>query len=176
MGLRDELRGRGLPQATFSIRRVPSEELAAAEAELDAAIGELRDAEAARRVSSALRQQVEDAAARLDACFRELTIRALPPADLEALVNAHPATEAQRDKVPDAAWNRDTFAPALLAVCVFDEPGATEPALTESEWVQETTKGSMSLGEIGALFEACWRVNDRSPDVRLPKGSTPTRS
>lgn len=176
MGLRETLKQRGLPLTTFPFRAVPSDELAAAEAALDEATRDLRRAETTKAVTTALRRRVDDAAEQVQACFQVLTVRAMPPADLEALIAAHPATDAQRDKDPDAVWNRDTFVPALLAACVFDDPAGDEPALTEAEWAIAVTKGASSLGEVAALFNACWQVNDRAPDVRLPKGSTPTRS
>lgn len=175
MSLRDTLRARGLPHITVPIRAVPSAEVAEAEAELAAATAALADAEARRTVSTALRHRVDAAASAVDACYTELTVRALPAAEMEALIAEHPAdTEHQRGQgIP---FDRVTFVPALLSRCVFDSPDATEPALTEQEWTDEFAKGSGSLGEIGALFTACWQVNDRTPDPRLPKGSTPTSS
>lgn len=174
MSLRDTLRARGLPHVTVHIRAVPSAQLAAAEAELAAAAAALADAEARRTVSTALRRRVEAAQAAVDNCYTILTVRALPPAEMETLLSEHPATDQQHDQgVP---FNRASFVPALLARCVFDDPDATEPALTEQEWAEEFAKGSGSLGEIGALFSACWQVNDRTPDPYIPKGSTRTIS
>lgn len=170
MPLRDTLRARGLPHVTVPIRAVPSAELAAAQAELAEASAALADAEARRAASTTLRRRVEAAQAAVDACYTTLTVRALPPAEMESLLAEHPAADAERDRgVP---FDRSTFVPALLARCVFDEPDSTEPALTEQEWVEEFAKGSGSLGEIGSLFTACWEVNDRTPDARIPKGLT----
>jgi hypothetical protein len=175
MGLRDTLRSRGLPHVTVPIRAVPSAQVAAAEAELAAATTALSEAEARKAVSTALRQRVDAAQAAVDDCYQLLTVRALPPSEMESLLAEHPATDEQRTQgaVP---FNRTTFVPALLARCVFDDPDSPEPALTEQEWVEELAKGSSSLGEVGALFAACWQVNDRTPDQRIPKGSTPTSS
>jgi hypothetical protein len=174
MGLRDTLRARGLPHVTVPIRAVSSAQVAAAEAELAAAEAALADAELRRAMSTAHRQRVDAAQAELDDCHTLLTVRALPPAEMEALLAEHPAGDETRDRgIP---FDRTTFIPALLARCVFDDPDATEPALAEDEWIEEVAKGSSSLGEIGALFTACWQVNDRTPDRRIPKGSTPTSS
>lgn len=152
------------------LRAVPSIEVHAAERELDAVTRELRAAEASRGVTTTLRRRIEAAEARVRDCYTQLTLRALPPAELEALLAEHKATDADRDRDPGAVWNRDTFVPALLAVAVYDDPDATAPALTVDQWAMEITKGSASLGEVAALFDACWAVNDRTPDADIPKG------
>jgi len=167
MGLRDTLRTRGLPHCTVPIRAVSSTAVADAEAALADAEAALADA-----VSTAHRQRVAEAQAAVDDCYTWLTVRALPPAEMEALLAEHPADKDTRT-VP---FHQATFVPALLARCVFDDPDTTQPAMTEDEWAAESTKGSSSLGEISTLFAACWEVNDRTPDRRIPKGSTTTRS
>lgn len=174
MGLRDALRGRGLPHITVPIRAVPSAQIAAAEAELAEASAAVAEAEARQRVTTALRQRLAAAEQTLDDCYVLLTIRALPPAELEALLAEHPAGEDEREQ--GLPFARKTFAPALMARCVFDDAEAPEPALTAEEWADELAKGSSSMGEISAIFGACWQVNDRSPDARIPKGLTPTTS
>jgi hypothetical protein len=171
MGLRDTFQKRGLPHDVIPIRAVPSAQLDAAEAELAAAVAALADAETRRAVSTAHRRRVDAAQDAVDDCYVLLTVRALPPAEMEGLIAEHPAGDGER-----AIFNRATFAPALLARCVFDDPDATEPAMTEPEWVDEISKGSSSLGEVSELFAACWQVNDRTPDRHIPKGSTPTTS
>jgi len=172
MGLRDTFAARGLPHLTVPIRAVPSTELAAAEAELAAAAADLVAAEQRGAVSTAHRRRVTAARAAVDDCYTWLTVRALPPAEMEALLAEHPAA----DDPAGLPFHRATFVPALLARCVFDDPDTAAPALTEDEWVTEVAKGSSSLGEVGGLFAACWEVNDRTPDRRIPKGSTTTRS
>lgn len=171
MGLRETLRARGLPYVTVPIRAVSSTQIAAAEAELHAAAVSLSEAEARRNVTTAMRARVEHAQEAVDACYTLLTVRAIPPADMEALLAEHPAADDR-----GMPFNRATFVPALLARCVFDDQDAEKPAMTESDWIAEISSGSSSLGEIGALFTACWQVNDRTPDNRIPKGSTPTPS
>jgi hypothetical protein len=171
VGLRDTFQKRGLPHDVIPIRAVSSAILDTAEAELAAAVTALADAETRRAVSTAHRRRVDTAQAAVDDCYTLLTVRALPPAEMEALLAEHPAEDTER-----AIFNRATFIPALLARCVFDDPDTVEPAMTESEWADEISKGSSSLGEVSALFAACWQVNDRTPDRHIPKGSTSTGS
>jgi hypothetical protein len=173
MGLRETLASRGLPVAEYPMRAVPSRELAEAEAELSLARADLATAERSRTVSTAQRRRVEEAEAAHRACFSWLTLRALPPAEMEALVGQHaPNAEDETRKLP---FHQATLLPALLAMCVYDGPDEPEPALTEAEWAAQVAKGSGSLGEIGGLFAAVWQVNDRTPDGSIPKGLTRTR-
>jgi L-asparaginase II len=125
------------------------------EAEMALTLTERRgeDAEAAKA-------RVEAARAAVDECYEVLTVTALPPADLEALIAAHPPTGEQKD----AVYNQDTFRPALFAACV-------EGDMTEQDWAQWCTKGPVSLGERNELFWVAWGVNGRAADLRsLPKG------
>jgi hypothetical protein len=172
MGLRETLAERGLPQAEFPLRRVPSLELTAAENELRDASAALAAAEASRTVSTAHRTRVDEAADRLRACYTFLVIKAIPPKEMEELIAAHKAP----DDKPNDLFDQHTFMPELLARCVYDAPDAAEPALSADEWTLEIQKGSSSAGEIGALFQATWNVNDRAPDSAIPKGSTRTAS
>lgn len=174
MGLREVFQTRGLPQATYPLRAVSSQELDDAEQRLSAARAALAQAEAERKVSTALRQAVDDAIGTVRGCYQHLTVRALPPAEMEAVVGEHPPTDEQREH--GDPFNRLTLVPVLLGRCVFDTPDATEPALSEDEWAQQVAKGSTSLGEVAGLFNAVWQINDRTPDVSVPKGSSSTRS
>lgn len=172
MSLRDIFAERGLPEATFPLRRVSSQVLVEAEEELRSASAALLVAEADRTVSTAHRTRVDDAVNRVRDCYTFLTVRALPPAEMEDLIAQHPAPEGK----PGELFDRKTLMPILLERCVFDSPESQEFALSAEEWEQQITKGSGSAGEIGALFHAVWNVNDRAPDVNLPKGSTRTNS
>jgi hypothetical protein len=168
MALLDTLHSRGLPQTTYPLRAVPSPELAAAQRVHGLAVSALREAELSKRVTADLRKRVDAAEAVVRECYTELTVRAMPPDELEALIGEHKPTDADRDE--GALFHRQTFAPALIARCVYDDPKATDPALTADQWAQEMAKGSMSLGEAMALFNCCWQVNDRTPDPDIPKG------
>lgn len=145
MSLRDRLAARQRPTVTFLLR-IDEDGAALAELAAAQAVG------APERVAAA--------EAAVEACYERLTINALPPADLEALVEAHPPSEAERDK---KIFNMPTFLPALLAACVDSD-------ITEDEWATLTTKGPLTQGETTALFQAAWEINYRSPDPGLPKG------
>lgn len=106
-------------------------------------------------------RKVDGAQAKLDACYEPLTLTALPPADFEALMAAHPPTKEQRSK--DFEWNEETFRPALLAVTV-------EGDMTEDDWAEMNKSGQITWGEFTALFNACLNVNSRSSDDLLGKG------
>lgn len=152
MSLRERLAKRSLPSETFLLRVEDD----------TAARKELADARA-----SGDEEQVVAAQSALDACYEPLVITALPPAEWEALVSAHPPTEEQKKR---GAWyNHATFHPALLAACVSGDE-------TEADWADYVTKGPLSLGEAMALLDAVMRVNQRAPDPWLPKGSTGTTS
>lgn len=172
MALRETLATRGLPVAEYPLRAVPSRQLADAEDALTRARFELAQAEAAKTVSTGHRTRVERAEADYRACFEWLTLRALPPAEMEALIAEHPPEDV--DTARGEPFHRATLIPALLAVCVYDDTDATEPALTVAEWAEQVAKGSGSAGEIAGLFQAVWQLNDRTPDANIPKGLPPT--
>lgn len=168
MGALDTLRSRGLPQSTYLLRAVPSSELAAAQREYVSAHAALREAEAAKRVTSAHKRALDKALDRVHGCFITLTIRALPPAELEDLIDAHKPDDDEREQ--GSIFHRKTFAPELIARCVFDSDDAEKPSGSAAEWDEQMTGGNMSLGEAASLFQACWDVNDRTPDPDVPKG------
>jgi hypothetical protein len=116
------------------------------------------DSDAARDAKA----KADEAQAEVDACYETLQLTALPPADMEALITAHPPTAEQRE-AGQTPWNTETFRPALLAACV-------EGDMTEADWADFITKGPVSLGEVAALWAAALGVNDRTPDASVPKG------
>lgn len=86
---------------------------------------------AAKRVRDA-EAQVAKVKTELDACFYRLHFRALKDdADMDALMLAHPPTEAQKAKNPDAKVDPDPYYVALLTAC------AVGSDLTEEEWQAE---------------------------------------
>jgi hypothetical protein len=145
MGLKDRLATRQRPSTTYKLR---IDDDAAARTDLAAV--------------TAAGADVEEAQAQLDACYEQLIITALPPVEMEALLAAHPATDAQRAK-DKTVFNQDTFVSALLAACIDSD-------VTESDWQEYTTKGAMTIGEINALFAAAWEINYRDPSPSLPLG------
>lgn len=150
MSLKAKLSKRELPTALFPLRtdddRGPRAELAAAQ-----------DAGDERRIAAA--QAV------LEACYEQITIRALPPGEVEELLEQHPPTEEQAKR--NWIYNPVTFPPALLAACIDSD-------ITADDWAQYTTKGPMTRGEANTLFNTVWDLNYRVPDPWLGKGSTTT--
>lgn len=167
MGLADRLRSRKLPTEVVRLPIDPAE-YAAAERELEAATLELEEARARGSVDlTELRARVDSARARLDACdCEEVTLRALPPAEWETLVNLHPPTEAQR--AAGAQWNVATLRPALLAASVV--PAEGDEPLTEADWEQLSKESVLAAGELTALFNAAVALNARAPSSDVGKG------
>ena len=109
-----------------------------------------------------LPDRVAAARAALEACYERLELTALAPADMEALIEAHPPAPNQRDR-DNSMFNPTTFVPALIAACV-------ESDLSEDDWSEFVTKGPVTRGETLALFNAVWDLNHRTPDLGLLKG------
>ena len=151
------LRERGLPSTTHPVQAVTAVKVQAARAALDEA---LRRRDASSVLDEVLEQAVAYAAADLDDCYEDVPVRAIPPAQYEALLGLHPPTEAQAEE--GFRWNPDSFVPALLAQCV-------DMGLSEVEWAEMCSVGPLALGESAELFEAAIRINGRSPDVRTGK-------
>lgn len=167
MSLRDRLRGRQLPQASVGIRLDWSEESYAVLREADAAEQRLQNTKINDPQRDAIREEAAEARAKADSFFETVTVRALPAAEFEELLNAHqPTAEQSKDGF---AFNRDTFFPALLARCV-------EGTETAEEWIEMISSGELIMGEVGTLFTVAMELNDRSPNVTLGKGSTTTHS
>jgi hypothetical protein len=166
MGLGDRLRARTPPTETVRLPHDPAQ-YAHAERDLEAARWALEDARARGYTDlSALRERVDTAAAQLEACDCEVvTLRALSPAEWEALVDLHPATEGQ-DKA-GAMWHTATFRPALLAACVVAAEG--EEPLSEADWDVLVKDGSLAPGELNTLFNAAVNINLRVPPSAVGK-------
>lgn len=146
MSLRERLAQRARATATFDLRIDDDTD---AQVELAEAL----DGDDPDRLAAA-RAAVQD-------CYETLHITALPPADWEALVAAHPPADGH-----ERLWNIDTFGPALLAASIDDSD------ITEQEWAEYTTKGALTTGEVHALYDAVLTLNYRVPDTSaVGKGS-----
>ncbi len=165
MSLRDRLRARQSP--TVSVV------LAGDRAGFEAAERELAAAERALLAEQARgsfdvaaeRARVELAQSALDELpVERVTVRALPPSDWEALVEAHPPPDGGKQN--NAVWNVSTFRTALLAVSVVLPDGEDPP-----DWDELTRAGHLTAGELNMLFEAAITVNARAPQVSTGKGS-----
>lgn len=129
-----------------------------AERALSAAI--LRDDGTPERAEQRSRAQTayDDASRAVLEHYERLTLVALPAADFEALLAAHPRLDGDE---PDASWHEATFLPALLAECA-------QGGLSADEWVR--LMADWSQGERLALREALLTVNLARPETGLPKG------
>jgi hypothetical protein len=162
MGLRDRLRARQLPTVTVVLAGDRSA-YAAAERELDSANRALLDEQARGSYDlAAERARVEVAQSALDELpVEKVVLRALPPSDWEALVEAHPPP---KDRVAELAWNPSTFRAALLSASVVLPDGEEPP-----DWEELTRGGHLTAGELNALFEAAVSINARAPQVSTGK-------
>lgn len=167
--LASRLRARQLPRTVVRLQVEFSDDLDQAQADLAEASRDLRrftdrgDAELVEQAQA----RVDAAQARVDEGFAEIPLRALPPAEFEELLLSHPPSDAQKARDGSAQFNPDTLVPALLAAC------AEVDGMTVDDWTELVAKGgSITAGEKHALYQAAMQVNDRSPEVRLGKGST----
>lgn len=158
MSLRERLRAKSRPQATFRLR---IDDDAEPQAELQKAVQALRIASLRGEPTDEPQADVDAAQAAVDEHYEILTLTALAPEDMEALIALHPPTKEQRKD--EASWNVDTFRPALLEACV-------EGDMTEDDWREFVTKGNASTGEITRLWEAVVVVNFRGSDGQVGKG------
>lgn len=164
MGLKDRFAQRQRPQETFPLRMDFGPESVAAEREFEAAAAELASArERGLPDVGALTRRVESARAAREQFYEFLTVAALPPDEFDDLIAAHPPTDEQRAKDQRAVWNHTTLVPALLAASIDSD-------MTADDWAEVTSKGPVATGEVGALFNAAMRVNDRTPDPTVGKG------
>jgi len=145
MGLKDRLAPRRRPTATYSLR-IDDDTTARAE------LGAARAAGDEARIVAA-----QEA---IEACYEQVTITALAPADMEVLLAEHPPPETLKGK---SIYNPTTFIPAFLAACVDSD-------VTEADWSEYVTTGAMTFGEVTDLFNAVWELNYRVPDPSVPKG------
>lgn len=154
MGLRERLNQRGRAETTFDLR---IDDTTDARAELAEAYAGLDgdDPGTQQRLDTA-RRAVAD-------CYETLRIVAVEPKKWDEMVAAHPSES-------DAAQpDLGTFGPALLAASVDSD-------ITEQEWADYTTAGTLTSGEVEALYGVVIGLNRRVPDGRVPLGSTPTPS
>jgi hypothetical protein len=144
MGLKDRLSSRRRPTATYALR-IDDDTVARAELGAARAVGDESRIVAAQEA--------------VEACYEQVTLTALAPADMEALLADHPAPEPLQGK---SIFNPVTFIPALLAACVDSD-------VTEADWAEYVTTGAMTFGEVTDLFNTVWELNYRAPDPAIPK-------
>ncbi len=77
----------------------------------------------------------------------------------DAMVVAHPARAEDKKIEKEAAWNLDTFPPALIAAsCV-------EPEMTLEEATEIWEDPDWSGNELTRLFSTAWMVNQETPSI-----------
>lgn len=96
----------------------------------------------------------------------QLELRALLPQQWDELVEAHPPTPEQATL--GALWDLTSFRPALIAESVVT-PAGEEP-LSAADWADLATGGHITGPEYNRLFNVCYELNDRSPQVSVGKG------
>lgn len=163
--LRERLRNKRRPSAPCRLR---IDDTAPAQRALEEAVVALRLAQAGDSDAETLeghRQAVREARAALEGCYEPITLLALPPADLEALIAAHPP---RKDDDNDVEWNNASFPRALFLACVQGD-------LSSEEW-ETILAESCSDGEVNALEQAAIAINVRAPEGTVPKGLIETLS
>lgn len=86
-----------------------------------------------------------------------IRMEALDGPTFDALVEKHPAKPEQQRL--GALYNGKTLTPALIAACVY------EPKLSLAQWKELAEDPNWSGGEIGDIFNTCWRLCNAGLDV-----------
>ncbi len=103
---------------------------------------------------------------------KTFTVRCVPPAQWDALIDQHPPSEEQRAQ--GWQWHVATFRPAVLDACVVPDEG--EDPIGVRGWVEVAEEGEMTPGELELLFATAVQLNARQPRVSVGKGSPQTPS
>lgn len=93
-------------------------------------------------------------------------LRAIGSKAYDVLVGMHPPTAEQKKE--GAAYNPDSFGPALIAAC------ALEPQMTPNEAKELWESEEWSRGEVMELFVAAVEVNSRGLDVPFTETASAT--
>jgi hypothetical protein len=88
-------------------------------------------------------------------------VRALPPVEWEALIALHPPEDPTKVR-----WDDATFRPAALAACVYAPDGSQRD---EQWWANLWKVGTVTAGELYALYAAVIRLNEHGPQPRVGK-------
>ncbi|MGV9535016.1 hypothetical protein ACWEU6_21850 [Streptosporangium sandarakinum] len=165
MSLRERLQRRALPSDVWWVRIDPLEVVSKAKEALEEAEDALRvvqvTAEEGTSELAAATERVERARTAVAACYEQVTVLALDPAEYEALLTEHPPREER------AAWGPG-FGRALLLAGVQGD-------LAREEWVV-FLDSKLSHGERVEAYNLALAVNVRVLDPGIPKGWMPTLS
>lgn len=91
-----------------------------------------------------------------------VTVHSINTRAYDDLVGEHPPSK--KDKEQGAAWNVDTFAPALIARCT------SQPALTEEDAKALWESDDWSRGELFDWFMAC--IDVCNSGMRVPTSAS----
>lgn len=169
MSLKERLLARERPTATYPCRVAPVEETQEAEQGLAAArkvaLSVKADDKDATRKAKRLLTQAEK---RRDACYEPIVLRALPPAEFEALGDTYPEADEKDSEEVRRQRDEEYLHGVFLA--------SVEGDLTEAEWT-EFVQQHLSTGERNDLYNIAIAINGRvrALDPGTPKGSTGTR-
>ena len=162
--LRDRLLQRERPVATYLCRVSPVEDTQAAELALQVAKKAAKGVRSDdKKAADAAKQVLEAAEERRDACYEQIRLQALSPADYEALGDAYPLADQDADDKAHLAANEAYLHAVFLATVQGD--------LTEQEWTT-FVHTNLSTGERNDLYTLANAVNGRvrALDPSVPKG------
>lgn len=114
-----------------------------------------------------LRAALDAARGSLEATMVSMRFRSIGRKRYDKLVTEHPATDEQKAEQPDAAWNLDTFPPALLSASCIEPPMTVEEATELFE--------TWNVAEFMEIWTAALAVNTQRRVVELGKGSSGMR-
>lgn len=150
----------------------------------DDAVADYEKAQEALGRAELLEEDLTDLKVARDAAAEELrqhttflTFRSMGRKAYQALIEAHPPTNEQREQYRsehgvDAPYDQEKFAPALVAACAYDEDG--DLVWTEEEAQQIFDEWNSS--EIVTLFQAAIACNSVRRVTDLGKASGSTRN
>lgn len=164
--MKERLRNRERPVATYPCRVAPVEDTQNAEQALAAArkvaLAVKADDKAAARKA---KRMLDEAAARRDDCYLHIKLRAMPPKDFEDLADLFPPAPADADE----DVHRGADEAYLHAVFLNTVEG--DDSMTEDDWTDFVHK-NLSTGERNDLYNLAIAVNGkvRALDPATPKG------
>ena len=147
-GVREALKNRKVKKSYYDIPQVEHEVVERLAEELVLAKNTVRAGEylgsreptnkEVAEATAKAKREVAAAQKKVDACYYRVWFVGMPEKEFDALVNAHPSTDEQRQRAKEKGeeqpvWNEETFPYALLERC------AQESDLTAADWEEEVT-------------------------------------
>lgn len=163
-GVRDRLLSRERPVAYYPVRVAPVLDAQDAErALLVARRAAMTVKDDDTQAKAKARRELDRAEKRRDDCYLKLPLRALPPADFEALQDAYPQADSEDEKARRAA-DEEFLRELFLATVEVDD-------MTAEDW-RTFFRDHLSTGERNELYDTALAINGRarSLDPSVPKG------